>query len=384
MTNDNAAPGGIRVIAAAIMLITLVGVALSVSNPLLSLTLEQWGTSSTLSGLTATGAGLGTVLIVPLVPLLARMLGIPVVLGGALAVSALGMSSFYLFPNIAAWAALRFMLGCGLGLIFTLAEYWINAAAPPEKRGFVMGCYATAIYAGFALGPIIFGLVGTKGALPFLVTGGIMALGLIPLVLAGKRAPRLDEPATGTVLGFIFAAPTATFGAFIFGALETGVIIMLAVHAVRLGFTELQAGTLLSAFTLGNVLFQLPIGLISDRVDRRKLLLTLSSFSTLLALALPYGPPDIWRFAALLFFLGGISGAIYSVGLAHLGARFSGTDLASANAAFVMLYSIGLMVGPLLIGYAMDKAGVLGLPLAVAVMLGSYALLVLVRLRQKP
>jgi MFS family permease len=382
MTNDTPAPGGTRVIVAAILLITLVGIALSVSNPLLSLSMERWGISSTLSGLTATGAGLGTVLIVPLVPWLARSLGIPLVLGGALVVSALGMAAFSLFPSVIAWAGLRFLLGCGLGLIFTLAEYWINAAAPPERRGLVMGCYATAIYAGFALGPLIFGLVGTKGALPFLVTGGIMALGLIPLVLAGRRAPRLDEPAKGTVLGFILAAPTATFGAFIFGALETGLIIMLAVHAVRLGFTEREAGTLLSAFTLGNVLFQLPIGLLSDRIDRRKLLFALAGLSALVALALPFGPPDLWRLAGMLFLLGGTSGAIYSVGLAHLGARFTGTDLAAANAAFVMLYSIGLMVGPLLIGYAMDRAGALGLPLAAAALLGGYALLVLARLRR--
>lgn len=379
MTTDEPR-GDTRVIVAAIMLVTLVGIALSVSNPLLSLEMERWGTSSTLSGLTATAAGLGTVLAVPLVPRFALAMGVPFVLGGALATSAIGMALFYLMPNVLAWAALRFALGCGIGIIFTLAEFWINAAAAPHRRGLVMGLYATALYAGFAVGPALLTLIGTSGALPYLATAGLMALGLVPLALVGRSAPTLEQPASGSVAHFVFLVPTATFGALIFGAVETGVIMLLPVHNVRLGYPEQEATLLLSAFTLGNVAFQLPIGLLSDRMNRRTLLLVLSSLSALLAMALPFGPPGFWAFAGLLFLLGGISGAIYTVGLAHLGARFSGTDLASANAAFVLLYSMGLMVGPPTIGYGMDKAGALGMPVALAMLMALYAGLVLTRM----
>lgn len=373
--------GNGRVIAAAILLATVVGVALAVSNPLLSLEMERWGTSSTISGLTATAAGFGTVLAVPLVPKLSQRYGVPFVLGAALAVSAFCMTLFQLLPSVVAWGAIRFVLGCGIGIVFTLAEFWINAAAIPARRGLVMGVYATALYAGFALGPMLLALIGTQGALPYFVTAGLMTLGLVPLVLAGRNAPRIDHQASGSVARFILSVPTATVGALVFGAVETGVVTLLPVHNVRLAYPEQDAALLLSAFTLGNVLFQLPIGLLSDRMDRRRLLLSLAALSTLLALALPFGPPGFWRFAALLFLLGGISGAIYTVGLAHLGARFAGADLASANAAFVMLYSFGLMAGPPAIGYGMDRAGALGLPLALAALLGAYALLVLARLR---
>lgn len=378
-SDGTASVGNTRVIAAAIMLATLVGVALAVANPLLSLEMERWGVSSTVSGLTATAAGFGTVLAVPLVPRLARRCGVPVILGVALAVSAVGMALFHALPDVVAWGLIRFVLGCGIGIIFTLAEFWINAAADPSRRGVVMGLYATALYAGFAIGPMLLALIGTRGALPYLATAGLMTLGLIPLMLAGSKAPRIDHAASGSVGRFILMVPTATFGALIFGAVETGVVTLLPVHNVRLAFAEQDAALLLSAFTLGNVLFQLPIGLLSDRLDRRRLLLALATISTLLALALPFGPPDFWRFAGLLFLLGGISGAIYTVGLAHLGGRFAGADLASANAAFVMLYSFGLMAGPPAIGYAMEEAGGRGLPLALALLLGVYTLLVLAR-----
>lgn len=383
MNNQRQEQGGsIRVIIAAALLITLVGVALAVSNPLLSLTLEKWGVSGTISGLTATGAGLGTVLTVPLVPRLARAIGVPALLGLALIGSALGITALHYLPGVPAWAILRFLLGCGIGISFTLAEFWINAAAPSERRGFVMGLYATALYAGFAAGPVIFAALGTEGALPFLVTGAIMLTGLIPLAMAGKAAPTLNETPSGSVLHFITAAPSATFGAFIFGAVETGMIIMLAVHNVRLGFSQADAALLLSAFTLGNVVFQVPVGLASDRFDRRRLLLAIAAISTVLALALPLFATRFWPYAGALFLLGGISGGIYPIALAHIGARFAGSDLASANAAVVMLYSVGLMLGPPLIGFAMEQAGVFGLPLATAAMLGGYALLVLSRLRR--
>lgn len=376
-------PGNTRVIAAAILLVTLFGLALAVSNPLLSLEMERWGTSSTISGLTAACAGLGTVVAVPLVPMLARRFGVPAVLGLSLGVSALAMALFHFLPNLIAWAVLRFVLGCAIGLIFTFAEFWINAAANPERRGLTMGIYATALYAGFAIGPLLLVWLGTSGPTPYLVTAALMALGLIPLAMVGSRAPKIDGPASGSVARFIVAVPTATFAALMFGAVETGIITQLPVHNVRLAYSEQDATLLLSAFTLGNVLFQLPIGLLSDRIDRRKLLLVLATLSAILALALPLGPPGFWRFATLLFLLGGVSGAIYTVGLAHLGERFTGADLASANAAFVLLYSLGLMFGPPMIGFGMDRGGALGLPLTLALLLALYAGLVFVRLSRR-
>ncbi|MCA1952965.1 MAG: MFS transporter, partial [Hyphomicrobiales bacterium] len=163
-------------------------------------------------------------------------------------------------------------------------------------------------------------------------------------------------------------------------AVETGLFVQLPVHNVRVGFSEHEAALLLSAFTLGNVLFQLPLGLLSDRLDRRTMLLALALLSAGFAAALPLAQPAFWPFAALLHVFGGISGALYTVGLAHLGSRFSDADLASANAAFVLLYSLGLMLGPPLIGLGMDAGGAYGLPAILVALLAGYAGIVVLRL----
>lgn len=370
-----------RILAAAIALVTLVGVSLSVSAPLLALEMERWGISATISGMTITAAGIGTVLAAPLVPRLALRLGVPVLLGAALAISALAMIAFYLLPGVLWLTLFRFTLGATIGVIFSLSEYWIAAAAPPARRGLVMAIYATALYAGFAAGPILLSTLGTSGALPYLATGAIILAGFVPLLFAARAAPRIDEQPSAPVLRFVLAAPSATFAALMFGAIETAVVTLLPVHNVRLGFAEKDAALLLSAFALGNVLFQIPIGYVSDLMDRRRLLAMLATISTLLSgTILHVQVAGFWPFAAVLFVLGGVSGAIYNIGLAHLGSRFEGADLASANAAFVMLYSVGLMIGPPLIGLGMEAGGKFGLPLALVAGFAAYAGLVLARM----
>ena len=88
--------------------------------------------------------------------------------------------------------------------------------------------------------------------------------------------------------------------------------------------------------------------------------------------------------AGLLMLLGGLVGALYTVGLAHLSSRFAQADLVSANAAFVMLYSVGQMAGPPLLGAGIDVAGTWGVPVTVAMVLALYGFVVASRLRAGP
>lgn len=365
-----------RTILSAIGLVASFGIALSLSIPLLALEMERWGLSSTISGLNAMVAGLGNVVIIPFVPKMAKRFGVRRVLATSLGIACLTIPLFWLWQNIALWFLLRFVFGAMVGVLFVLSEFWINASAPPEKRGLVMGIYATTLCAGFALGPAILSVTGTSGFLPYGVTAGIIALGFLPLAYVGEETPTTEGDAKRSILSFLLAAPSATLAALIFGAVETGAISHLAVHGVRLGFPEAQGALLISAFTLGNAVLQVPLGLLSDKMDRRVMLLALGAASTVFALLLAFFGTSFWMMVMILLPLGGISGALYTVGLAHLGSRFTGMDLASANAAFVMLYSVGLMAGPTALGYSMDKGGAYGLPLAIAALCGLYTLLV--------
>jgi MFS family permease len=366
-------------IAAAVLLITLVGASLSLFIPLLAITMERMGISSTMSGLNTAVAGLGTLCVAPFVPTLAARIGLRPILYGSILSSAVLAIGFYLAP-FWMWFPLRFLFGAFIGTLFVLSEYWINAAAPPEKRGMVMGIYATMLAIGFVIGPVILTFTGTTSAAPYLAGVAIYLLALIPLFLAGTDLPGIVEEKHAGVISYMTAVPVATFAGLVFGAIETGAFSLLPVYGLRNDMPEATAALLISIVVSGNIISQIPIGWLSDHSDRRKILLLCGVIGCVGAVAMPLTVSVPPAFYVVLFIWGGFTGGLYTVGLAHLGARFTGHELANANAAFVMLYSLGLVIGPPLVGLGMDSFGSHGFAMALAGMLGAYALLVAARI----
>lgn len=375
-TTAGAGEGIVPGLACAIATVSIVGIGLSLTMPLLAIRLAEQGYSARAIGLNPTAAGIATLIGAAFVPTWARCLGVKGLLLIALLVSGASLSAFTLTNGYWAWLVLRALFGCALTALFVMSEYWINAIAPPAHRGFVLGLYATVLAAGFVAGPAILGLVGTGGSAPFLVGVGLFVVAAIPVLLGARRAPPLESAPTVSVLAFLRAAPVATLAGLMHGAIETAGMGLLPVYALQAGLGAETGAFLVSLFALGNVAFQLPIGYVSDRVDRRKLLLTLAALGACGALVLPLArSASFTLFCGLLVVSGGFVGSLYAVGLAHLGARFKGAELASANAAFIMLYSIGMLAGPPIVGIGQDVVRPDGFFYSIAVLLGIYLVL---------
>ncbi|MCG6122592.1 MAG: MFS transporter [Microvirga sp.] len=369
-------------IAAAIGCISAVGVGLSLSVPLLSLEMERMGASGTLIGVNTALAGFAAIVTVPFVPRLAARVGVLPLLWTAVAVAALSLLAFKATYSIAWWFPLRFIYSVALGALFVLSEFWINTAAPPKRRGFVMGIYATVLALGFAAGPAVLALVGTSGWPPYIAGACLCAAAALPLLLARGVSPHLDGGSGRTVLSFVLAAPAATVAALVFGAVESGAFSILPLYGLEIGYAASGAVFLVSLMALGNVVLQIPLGMISDRMDRRVLLAIIAGVGLAGALAMPFVAGHLYGFGALLVVWGGVVGGLYTVGLAHLGARFSGGDLAAANAAFVILYNAGMMIGPPLSGAGLDLIRPHGFAWALALLFAGYLTVVATRLRR--
>jgi MFS family permease len=280
---------------------------------------------------------------------------------------------FYVFDDFFVWLLLRFVFHGAIGIAFVLSEFWISALAPPGRRGLILGIYGTVLSLGFAIGPAILGLVGSVGFMPFLLGTIVMGAATLPVLIALKANPAMSEKPRGSLLRFITMVPLATFAAFTMGATEWGTVSFLAIYGLRIGFNEATAALLISAVAAGNILSQLPLGLIADRMDRRTLLLLIALIATALAASIPF----ISHITVLLFLVvmlwGGVVTGLYTVGLIHLGGRLTGTDLVSANAAFILMYSVGVLVGPALAGIGMDLWDPHGLIAVAAVFTLGYA-----------
>jgi MFS family permease len=364
---------------AATAAISAVGIAIGLGLPLLSIILEKNGIPSTLIGLNAAMAGVASMAAAPLTTKLAHDFGVARTMMLAIVVAALsGLGFFYTQSHFWMWFPLRVTFHGATTMLFILSEFWINQAAPPKRRGLVLGIYATVLAVGFAVGPLLFSKLGSDGILPFAVGAAIILLALIPIFIARDESPVLDEKPERHFFHYIFLVPSATAAVFAFGAVSAGGLSLFPIYALRESMPESQAAVLLTVMGVGNMAFQIPLGLISDKMrDRRPLLFGMAVLGVIGAVSLPFLIHNWLMMAVVLFFWGGCVSGLYTVGLAHLGARLSGPDLAAANAAFIFCYAVGTVAGPQGIGAAMDVAGNDGFAWALA---GFFAFYVLVSL----
>lgn len=366
---------------AAISAISAVGIAIGLGLPLLSIILEKRGISSTLIGLNAAMAGIASMVAAPITTKIAHDYGVARTMMFAVVVAAVSAIGFYYADAFWMWFPLRFTFHGATTTLFILSEFWINEAAPPRRRGLVLGIYATVLAIGFAIGPLLFSALGSDGILPFLVGAAIIMLAIIPIFVARHESPVLDTKPERHFFHYIFLVPTATAAVFAFGAVSAGGLSLFPIYALRSALTEPQTAVLLTVMGIGNMAFQIPLGLYSDKLrDRRPLLTAMAVLGVAGSLALPFLIENWILMAVILFFWGGCVSGLYTVGLAHLGARLSGPDLAAANAAFIFCYAVGTVAGPQGIGAAIDIAGNDGFAWALAGFFGFYVLVSLCRM----
>jgi len=364
-------------ITAAIASISVVGIAIGLGIPLLSVILTKEGHSAGMIGLNTAVAGIASIAAAPLATPIAARLGVVQTILLAIIAGAFAFIGFYAAPKFWMWFPLRVVLHMSLTVLFILSEFWISVSAPKHRRGLVLGIYATVLSIGFAFGPWLFAKVGSNGFRPFGVAFVMVIVAAIPVLAAWKESPAIHRSNTKNHFWrYLFLVPTATAAVLVFGAVETGGFALFPVYGSRIGYSEGNAAMLLTMVGLGNVVLQIPIGMVSDRIrDRRLLLLGCAAVGLAGMLCLPALIGNWYLMAVSLFLWGGVVAALYTVGLAHLGSRLTGSELASANAAFVFCYGLGMLIGPQLIGIGMDNFGANGFSYTMGLFFLAYILL---------
>ena len=388
-TENGAAPesgrfGLTRGVTAAITTIVSVGVGVSLMTPLLSLTLASRDVSERTIGLVVALSAAAALFAAPTTTYIASRFGTANALAAATAIAAALVPLVWLIEPIGWLLPVIFVYGGCVSLCFTLSEYWISAATPENRRGIIVGVYATLLSIGFAIGPAIIVLLGTTSAAPFLLGSGVLILAAVPVLLARDVSPDFSERPTRSFVAFLFAVPVATLGALVFAMGESGSFAFLPLWGGHLGFSQSTSALLVSAMTLGNVVFQIPLGMLADRMNRRLILMGCAAVG-IAGMATAWSVSDSpLLLGAVLFIWGGATAGIYTVGLAHLASRFTGAELAGANSAFVFCYALGMLVGPLAIGDGMERAPIAGFPIVLATAFAFYLTVVAWRTVRDP
>lgn len=368
---------------AAYACVTAITAALGVSLPLIPLSFERAGYSGLVMGLNAAVGAAALLLVSPFIPKLAARIGAGRLLFIGLGVSAVCLAAFPHTP-FWVWFPLRFFLNSCLQVLFVISEIWINTLAPEKSRGRLIGLYGALATAGFAAGPAVAGLFPVGSAMPFLLGAGVILTAIVPCWLARRTTPDVEDTPLKALGAIFFLAPAAVLAALAHALPETALTSLLPVSAVRIGWQQKDALLLITALGLGNVLLQIPIGWLSDRMDRYRVLLACALATGAGGLALPFAAPTPVLLFSVVFLWGGAVIGLYTVGLTLIGQLFKSQGLAAASTLFSMTYAIGSIMGPPAAGPLLDWGGMAALGGFVAAAAGLYAIVLVREMRLKP
>ncbi len=366
-------PGRTLSLIAVIVSVFISTLTFAITTPLLAVRLAAQGFGGGWIGLN-TGAGAAAILLVTLItPWLGRRLGSFSALMASIAVMALGVGLLPVWTGVGPWFVLRILIGAGIAVHWVISEVWVNSVAGDADRGKVIGLYVAALGFAYVVAYPLLLVIGTDGDLPFLiVTAMILAAGL-PILLARRLVPILPPAPAGNGMDAVRRQPMVFAAALVAGAAIAVVLSFLLLYAERLGFSERMSLAVLSTVAIGNVLLQVPIGMLVDRGGAERLLIALSTLGLAGLVLMPLlGPMGMLRWP-FLFVWGGSLGGFYTLSLTLLGRRFQGPALPGANAAFVVVYEIGGLMGPVLTGFSLEAWNPHG---ALAVLALAYAVFI--------
>ena len=353
MSNQN----NLKSLAKVMTAIALVGVMVGINLPLSSLTLKTWGVTSVVIGLSASMVGLATVIITPFFSKLINRFGQMQIMRFCLIVLPISILFLPAFKNIYLWFFLRFIIGIAATGIWLLSEVWINAFAEDKHRGKVIAVYSSIISLGFIVGVLIMSFISVESGGGFYVSALISIAAAIPLWNM-TDLPDYDVVEDISFYSYLVTAPGLMGSSWMMGFLYAGTAALLPIFALPYVQEDYsQSSRTVAWLASGELILPLIVGWMADRYDKARLMIYISSISVLSLAILPmiFNVPFL-RFL-VLFILGGTIMSFYSLGLTLLGQEFKGKVLASANACFIFFLSLGEILGPPVIGKAMDLFG---------------------------
>ncbi|MFM5819051.1 MFS transporter [Aeromonas sanarellii] len=262
-----------------------------------------------------------------------------------------------------AWTVLRLVGGFATGGIFVVLESWMLVSSTPANRGRLMSLYMILLYGSLAMGQQLLKWVDPMVLTPFALCAMAATLSVVPLALSRVSTPAMVAPQRVGVRELVRLTPAGMGSSFTSGLVLGAIYGLLPLYFTDSGATLSRVADMMALVILGGMCLQYPIGRMSDRHDRRLVILLLCSALTLLALMMVL-LPGTWRTpieGGLIFLLGGMAFSIYPLSLSHACDELRPDQVLGANQGLLLAYSLGAMIGPLLAPSVMGLFGPQGL-----------------------
>ena len=239
------------------------------------------------------------------------------------------------------WIAARALYGFAICGLFIVAQSWLNDAVGNSIRGRVMAAFYICYVVGLGLGSLTLSFIDIDTTAAPMIAVGFAALSIIPVGLTSLRPPPPPESASIAILRAWHISPVGLAGMLAVGGLSMLVAGFAPIHATASGFGQNQVAFLMVAMQFGTILFQLPFGWLSDRTDRRRVLIATSLLVIVAGLAASQtqGAPFLW-IVVIFVVWSGATESIYSISSAHANDRANPADLVTLTSTMLFAWSL--------------------------------------------
>lgn len=324
------------------------------TSTILSVRLAQSDASAQIAGLMTVAYFVGMVTGTRLGYLLLRRTGH--IRGFAATVTGAAMSILLvpMVPDPLAWMVLRFVGGICVVLALLILESWLNIAADNTSRGSVFGAYMVVAYVGMTAGQALLGVLDVGSYEAFSIAAVAMMLAVQPLAFTTRLQPELPANTRLRLTDLLRISPVGIAAAVASGALTGAMFGLFPFYAGAVGLKAGEIAVFMAAVVGGGLVLNWPLGWLSDRIDRRYvvLLAALTIIGTSLVLGLR--GQGIVTLVLAGGLMGGVTAVLYSLGVAHTNDFVGGVDAIAVGAGLLLAFGCGAIVGPPIASLAMD------------------------------
>ncbi|WP_048647794.1 MFS transporter [Nitratireductor soli] len=292
------------------------------------------------------------------IPRLLRAVGHIRAFAALAALGAAGALLLVLFVDPIAWIAIRFLSGICFSSLFTTIESWLNSAAANANRARVLAVYRIIDIVAVTGSQYMIPGLGIEGFVTFAVMAMMITLSLVPVSMADRSNPQPPAEFRLDLKGVWRISPLASIGCIAVGLTNSAFRMVGPIYGQAIGLSVSEIATFMSAGIIGGAVMQYPLGALSDRRDRRQVLLVTTIGAMVSALALSWFAGDDRNANLLLVFLfGAFAMSLYSLSAAHANDHATKDEFVQVAAGLLFFYSIGAMAGPLIASFLMQRFG---------------------------
>ncbi|MFS8123850.1 MFS transporter [Rhizobium sp. BR 250] len=256
------------------------------------------------------------------------------------------------------WMLMRFVIGIAVACLFAVIESWINAQVTNSNRARTLSVYRFVDLGSVTLAQYIIPIAGIGGPVVFSLIAMALSLSLVPISLADKSNPTPPKQIPFNLFAVWRISPLAVVGCVAVGLSMAAFRNMGPIYAEQIGMSVTAIATFMSAGIIGGVVLQYPLGVYSDRYDRRIIILATTAGSVIVGLFLAFfAGTDEWSNIVGVFVFGAFALPLYSLSSAHGNDHAKEGEHAMMSAGLLFFWSVGATVGPLLASVLIDQFG---------------------------